>query len=232
MTTMAHFLRLITLITTVINATVGACQSCLLDAAVYRSNIFRLNYPTGTGNVRQPTSAVFHDSAQPIGILGSPSGWTLELIPVIRYLLMRKILTVSVDTRVRSFSRESNEIVPSTKNRNSWSGGYFVDETNNDPDEKLVDIPIEIKGGEEEGVMTSSMIMAIGFYKKWISPILPPACRFLPTCSQYGVQAIKEYGPSKGVLLTAWRLARCSPFGGRGYDPPRWPPVAYNYGSY
>ena len=107
-----------------------------------------------------------------------------------------------------------------------------MDETNNDPDEKVGDVPTEVKGDEEDGVMTSSMIMAIGFYKKWLSPILPPACRFLPTCSQYGVQAIKEYGPSKGVLLTAWRLARCSPFGGRGYDPPRWPPVAYNYGSY
>jgi putative membrane protein insertion efficiency factor len=237
--TMTHFLRLLTLIATVIHATVGACQSCLFDAAVYRTNIFRLNYShnfrTGTGHVRQPTSAVFHDSALPIGILGRPSGWTLELInsPVMSYLLLRKLLTVSFHNRVRSFSRESNTIVPSTKNRNRWNGGFFVDDTNMiDPDEKVVDIPTETKGGEEEGVMTSSMIMAIGFYKKWISPILPPACRFLPTCSQYGVQAIKEYGPSRGVLLTAWRLARCSPFGGRGYDPPRWPPVAYNYGSY
>jgi putative membrane protein insertion efficiency factor len=69
--------------------------------------------------------------------------------------------------------------------------------------------------GEAE-IMSQSMIMAIGFYKQFISPLLPPACRFLPTCSQYGVQAIKEFGPSKGVILTAWRLARCSPFGGRG----------------
>lgn len=57
---------------------------------------------------------------------------------------------------------------------------------------------------------------SIGFYKNFISPLLPPACRFLPTCSQYGVQAIEEFGPTKGAILTAWRLLRCSPFGGKG----------------
>lgn len=83
-----------------------------------------------------------------------------------------------------------------------------------------------------EDVSSGAMIGAIGFYKNWISPLLPPACRFLPTCSQYGVQAIEMFGPSKGAILTAWRLMRCTPLGGKGYDPPRWPPVAYNYGSY
>lgn len=80
--------------------------------------------------------------------------------------------------------------------------------------------------------VSSAMVGAIGFYKTFISPLLPPACRFLPTCSQYGVQAIEEFGPTKGAILTAWRLLRCSPFGGKGYDPPRWPPVHYTYGSY
>ena len=84
----------------------------------------------------------------------------------------------------------------------------------------------------KEGRMTAGMTGAIGFYKGWISPILPPACRFVPTCSQYGVQAIQEFGPARGALLTAWRLLRCSPLGGKGYDPPRWPPVPYNYASY
>ena len=50
--------------------------------------------------------------------------------------------------------------------------------------------------------------------------------------TKLGVQAIQEFGPAKGGILTAWRLLRCSPFGGRGYDPPKWPPVPYNYGSY
>jgi uncharacterized protein len=80
--------------------------------------------------------------------------------------------------------------------------------------------------------LSSSMIGAIGFYKNFISPMLPPACRFLPTCSTYGVQAIQTYGATKGAILTAWRLARCTPLGGKGYDPPKWPPVPYNYGSY
>jgi len=86
------------------------------------------------------------------------------------------------------------------------------------------------KGAEVE--VTAAMVASIGFYKKFISPLLPPACRFLPTCSQYGVQAIEQFGPTKGAILTAWRLLRCSPIGGRGYDPPKWPPVAFNYGSY
>lgn len=83
----------------------------------------------------------------------------------------------------------------------------------------------------KDGV-SRSMVLAIGFYKSFISPLLPPACRFLPTCSQYGVQAIEEFGPTKGGILTAWRILRCSPLGGKGYDPPRWPPVSYTYTSW
>jgi putative membrane protein insertion efficiency factor len=83
-----------------------------------------------------------------------------------------------------------------------------------------------------EEVVSEAMVSAIGFYKTFISPLLPPACRFVPTCSQYGVQAIQEFGPSKGAILTAWRILRCSPIGGKGYDPPRWPPVFYTYSSY
>ena len=84
----------------------------------------------------------------------------------------------------------------------------------------------------EENKMSSSMIASIGFYKQFISPLLPPACRFVPTCSQYGVQAITEFGPAKGSVLIAWRLLRCSPIGGKGYDPPKWPPVPFTYSSY
>jgi len=80
--------------------------------------------------------------------------------------------------------------------------------------------------------VSSALIATIGIYKNFISPLLPPACRFVPTCSQYGVQALKEFGVSKGVILTSWRLLRCSPFGGKGYDPPKWPPPPYTYSSY
>lgn len=96
-------------------------------------------------------------------------------------------------------------------------------------DNKLSD---EEKSSDTEKSVTSAMVGTIGIYKNFISPLLPPSCRFLPTCSQYGVQAIEDFGPTKGVVLTAWRLLRCSPFGGKGYDPPKWPPVPYDYGSY
>jgi uncharacterized protein len=85
---------------------------------------------------------------------------------------------------------------------------------------------------DDTSELSAAMIGAIGFYKNFISPLLPPACRFVPTCSQYGVQAIKEFGPTKGAILTSWRLLRCSPLGGKGYDPPKWPPVPYTYSSY
>jgi putative membrane protein insertion efficiency factor len=79
------------------------------------------------------------------------------------------------------------------------------------------------------------MISALKGYKAFVSPLLPPACRFLPTCSIYSMEAIRQFGPSKGAVLTAWRLVRCNPLhwagGGRGYDPPTWPPVGYNYAS-
>lgn len=104
------------------------------------------------------------------------------------------------------------------------------DDSYETPEQRGVDP--ECMARSKEGRMTAGMTGAIGFYKGWISPILPPACRFVPTCSQYGVQAIQEFGPAKGALLTTWRLMRCSPLGGKGYDPPRWPPVPYNYASY
>lgn len=59
----------------------------------------------------------------------------------------------------------------------------------------------------------------IRFYKKFISPLLPPACRFQPTCSQYSYQAIEKYGLLKGGWLAVKRIGRCHPFHPGGYDP-------------
>jgi putative membrane protein insertion efficiency factor len=56
-------------------------------------------------------------------------------------------------------------------------------------------------------------------YQKFISPILPPSCRFEPSCSQYGYEAINKHGIIKGGALTIWRLLRCNPWGKGGYDP-------------
>eukprot|EP00981_Chlorochromonas_danica_P006726 scaffold1463_cov189-Ochromonas_danica.AAC.21 len=75
------------------------------------------------------------------------------------------------------------------------------------------------------------MKRSIMWYKDTLSPIMPPNCRFLPSCSSYALQAIDTFGPWKGGILTAWRLIRCNPTGGSGYDPPVWPPPGYRAGS-
>ena len=79
--------------------------------------------------------------------------------------------------------------------------------------------------------LSGAMIAAIRGYKEYLSPLLPPACRFYPTCSVYAVAAIREFGPARGGVLTAWRIARCSPIGGKGYDPPQWPPPGFLAGG-
>jgi len=63
------------------------------------------------------------------------------------------------------------------------------------------------------------MLALIAFYRACISPLLPPACRYTPTCSQYAQEAIRKYGPFKGGWLALKRILRCNPWGGSGYDP-------------
>ncbi len=63
------------------------------------------------------------------------------------------------------------------------------------------------------------LLLPIYFYKAAISPILPPACRFTPTCSTYAVEAIKKHGPVRGLYLAIMRIMRCHPWGGHGHDP-------------
>ncbi len=63
------------------------------------------------------------------------------------------------------------------------------------------------------------MVGLIRVYQGAISPYLPPSCRYTPTCSQYGVEAIHKHGPAKGGWLTLKRVASCHPWGGSGYDP-------------
>lgn len=62
-------------------------------------------------------------------------------------------------------------------------------------------------------------ILLINFYRHCISPLTPPSCRFTPTCSQYALEAIKKYGPFKGVFLAIKRILKCNPWGPSGYDP-------------
>ena len=68
-------------------------------------------------------------------------------------------------------------------------------------------------------ILSSVLLLPIFFYQKCISPFTPPSCRETTTCSQYAVEAIRKYGPFKGLYLAVRRLLRCHPWGGSGYDP-------------
>ena len=67
--------------------------------------------------------------------------------------------------------------------------------------------------------MTRLLVALIRFYQKHISAHTPGHCRFIPTCSNYAIQALQTHGVIKGLLLTLWRILRCNPFGKFGFDP-------------
>jgi putative membrane protein insertion efficiency factor len=62
---------------------------------------------------------------------------------------------------------------------------------------------------------------ALELYRRLVSPLLPPACRFHPTCSDYCAEAIRRHGLGRGLSLGAWRLLRCQPLARGGFDPVR-----------
>ncbi len=67
--------------------------------------------------------------------------------------------------------------------------------------------------------MQQMILAALAAYKRWISPLLPPACRYYPTCSEYMAEAVRKHGPLPGVWMGLKRLARCHPFHAGGFDP-------------
>ena len=67
--------------------------------------------------------------------------------------------------------------------------------------------------------MRALVLAPIRFYQRFISPALPRRCKYLPTCSDYAVQAVRTYGPLRGLVLAGWRLLRCNPWSDGGYDP-------------
>ncbi|MFD2596490.1 membrane protein insertion efficiency factor YidD [Sphingobacterium griseoflavum] len=67
--------------------------------------------------------------------------------------------------------------------------------------------------------LQSVFVLIIRFYQIFISPFLGANCRYTPTCSQYGKEAILKYGPFKGGLMAVRRIVRCNPWGGHGHDP-------------
>lgn len=69
------------------------------------------------------------------------------------------------------------------------------------------------------GIAGSLVQTAVRAYQLVVSPLLPPACRFLPTCSEYAIEAVARHGALRGGALALRRLGRCHPWGGSGYDP-------------
>ncbi|HOF15539.1 MAG TPA: membrane protein insertion efficiency factor YidD [Bacteroidales bacterium] len=70
-----------------------------------------------------------------------------------------------------------------------------------------------------KAILSFIFIALIKIYQLLISPLFPPSCRFTPTCSAYGLEAIKKYGPFKGGWLALKRILSCHPWGKSGYDP-------------
>jgi len=68
-------------------------------------------------------------------------------------------------------------------------------------------------------MLKKSLIVFIRFYQVFISPLKPPTCRFYPSCSHYGLEAIQRFGAAKGSILTIKRILKCHPFHPGGFDP-------------
>ena len=69
--------------------------------------------------------------------------------------------------------------------------------------------------------MRQQVISCLRIYKRWISPMLPAACRFSPTCSEYMMEAVEKHGVARGLWMGLKRLGRCHPFHQGGFDPVR-----------
>jgi putative membrane protein insertion efficiency factor len=67
--------------------------------------------------------------------------------------------------------------------------------------------------------MKSAATVILQLYKGLVSPLFPPACRYVPTCSEYAAEAVARHGFWHGAALAVWRVLRCNPFARGGYDP-------------
>jgi hypothetical protein len=137
----------------------------------------------------------------------------LKKLPTPRHFYNSLDYTFSVTTDRNEVEKSTVENFVSYKS--NWLHYNYLLSENSNPSDKL----------------KSFLIECVKWYRNKISPVLPPNCRFLPSCSIYSIEALEKYGSIKGSVLTAWRLIRCNPTGGSGYDPPVWPPPNYFAGS-
>ncbi len=75
------------------------------------------------------------------------------------------------------------------------------------------------EAGQDSSVAKKACLGAIKVYRRYISPVLPDACIYTPTCSEYTYQAIEKYGVARGIWMGTKRICRCHPFHEGGYDP-------------
>jgi hypothetical protein len=68
-------------------------------------------------------------------------------------------------------------------------------------------------------MMRRALIGLVRFYQRWVSPLTPPSCRYIPTCSAYAVEALEKYGALRGGWMAVSRVLRCNPLHRGGYDP-------------
>ncbi len=69
------------------------------------------------------------------------------------------------------------------------------------------------------GIARTLVSAPVVFYRRWVSPGLPARCKYAPSCSAYAVEAVRDYGILRGLVLAGWRLLRCNPWSHGGYDP-------------
>ncbi|XP_002530986.2 UPF0161 protein At3g09310 [Ricinus communis] len=126
-------------------------------------------------------------------------------------IVPKKSLNTTIESRRCSFRISIKSLRPKHRSRRLVVNKLDTSSNqNNQQDEEVNNLGVK------------AALSMLKFYKREISPLLPNSCRYVPTCSEYSMIAYKKYGVVKGTVLTAWRLCRCNPLGGSGFDPPRW----------
>ena len=111
--------------------------------------------------------------------------------------------------------------------RSLTSSNPLLSDTSSKGHTPLVFTPDYLRADKKPESVKKMMLSSIRWYRETLSPIMPPNCRFQPSCSNYAIQAIEEFGSLNGGILIAWRIFRCNPLGPYGFDPPQWPPPSY-----
>ncbi|XP_021825532.1 UPF0161 protein At3g09310 [Prunus avium] len=137
---------------------------------------------------------------------------------VVMLVNYHKPLAITVQSQSQNPSFNSRKINPNQSHAWRARRRPIINGLNGDTESD----PNNPQDKEVDNLGVKAALCVLKFYKREISPLLLNSCRYVPTCSEYSMQAYKKYGFAKGSVLTAWRICRCNPLGGTGYDPPQW----------